>query len=302
MFFDITEYNWKRQLCREWLDEETGQRRSISAEAPHDNHALRPDAAKCRVVSLSADNAKQRSREISSEEEARTKYARSFSSYDDDVFSPTSNNPTLLIASNESRQNSSTKNTSASQPKKPGYESKPAFYFPDVAMSHKPRFSSENNLVAKDINSIYFNVNSSTFSQTLPKNDGKTLLFPNKFANPLLKHNVHDLTTLNTSSINSKSLSFSNLESRFVNDVKSESLSYAKPWPEPSPSYNNHSLTPHLPVSPDLKSLSSHLSFVPLVTWKPVVTGWRNIVDGNVYPARLGVENLNPFSLQQQIS
>ena len=55
-----------------------------------------------------------------------------------------------------------------------------------------------------------------------------------------------------------------------------------------------------LPLSPDFKALANSLSFVPLVTWKPVVTGWRNMLDGNVYPARMGVDNLNPFNLQQQ--
>jgi len=70
-----------------------------------------------------------------------------------------------------------------------------------------------------------------------------------------------------------------------------------------TPCLNDPLLNAKLPLNSDFKALANSLSsFVPLVTWRPVVTGWRNMLDGNVYPARVGVDNLIPFNLQQQIS
>ena len=314
MFFYFSEYNWKRQLCREWLDEEVGQRRSNSAETSRDNAGSRAGAAKCRVVSLSIDEAKSFSRNFSSAGDKLPKFTRSFSYFEDDVFSPAPTNSVMLTSSSDLKISSNSPlNGVASSIKKPFPETKETFYFPDVAREQKLRYLTEKKLDTKDQNPFHFNIPSLKHKQTLSKSDERLLeelnnknsrkvshLLSNELVNPLLKQNFYDYNKQHGKAVQKPVAN--GLESRLLSEIKNKNLPYAKPWFDVSPSYNELPVSPQLPVSPDFKSLTSHLSFVPLVSWRPVVTGWRSIVDGNVYPARLGVDNLNPFSMQQQIS
>ena len=227
------------------------------------------------------------------------------SSFDDDVFSPLPAGSRSLATPRDLKSSNFTPREGAFFNSCFPLPSSKVFHFPDTSASKRRKqdsmksessfnLSTSSGIKTEEKKSLsYFPVDNSNLSP---------FLLPNYLPGSLLRppHNSPHHATPKYKNI------LSTYEDSIPNDKLTPSPKYSQSTPlfdfSSSPYTSERFLHPKLPLSPSLKSLSGHLSFVPLVTWKPIVTGWKNMADGNVYPARFGVDNLNPFSLQQTIS
>ena len=269
------DYNWKRQLCREW--QQTDRQYWV-----HDNRVpgrsnsadLSRDAIQDSTFSSSFGSDKLLAQNSYIKSETKDANSQHSLSLDDDVFSPliTKSLPTprdlsktSLPLSDDARSNLILQNQRG------------IFQYPDIPPARKVRHFTESS-------------NDSSISKA------SSNLKPRRELNSIDR----PASSFGTSSIPPLFFSPGKLHTQ---KTGSPIFQNSNPlYDFSSPCFVDPLLNSKLPLNPDFKALASSLSFVPLVTWKPVVTGWRNVLDGNVYPARMGVDNLNPFTLQQQIS